>query len=171
MTAAKMTAPLKRVTLLAAGAAAFCVLASVPARAMEFKPYGRGSFEELRKARAGRPLVVHFWSATCAPCLAELPEWSKITREAKSFDVVFVSTDRGADRTRAETRLDKAGLAQATHYGFADAFAERLYFEADKTWRGELPFTALVGADGGLVTVIGAVDDPLIASWLEKSGK
>jgi len=39
------------------------------------------------------------------------------------------------------------------------------------TWRGELPFTALVGADGGLVTVIGAVDDPLIASFLEKSGK
>lgn len=171
MTAAKITAAMKSATLLAVGAAAFCALASVPARAMEFKPYGRGSFEELRKARAGRPLAVHFWSATCAPCLAELPEWSKIAREAKTFDVVFVSTDLAADHPRAAMRLDKAGLAQATHYGFADAFAERLYFEADKTWRGELPFTALVSADGGLVTVIGAVDDPLIASFLEKSGK
>lgn len=165
-----MTAVTKPTALLAA-AAAFCVLAGVPARAMEFKPYGRGSFAELRGAHAGRPLIVHFWSAACAPCLAELPDWSKIARETKGADIVFVNTDGDADRPRAAMRLDKAGLAQAAHYGFADSFAERLYFEADRTWRGELPFTALVGADGGLVTVIGAVDDPLIASWLEKSGK
>jgi hypothetical protein len=38
-------------------------------------------------------------------------------------------------------------------------------------WRGELPYTALVDAEGQLVTVTGAVDDPLIVEWLGKTGR
>jgi thiol-disulfide isomerase/thioredoxin len=141
------------------------------AAALEFKPYGRGAFAQIRKDHAGRPLVVHFWSVTCAPCLAELPDWAKIARANKPFDLVFVNADQHSDRPRAQMRLEKAGLQDAAHYGFADDFVERLYFEADNTWRGELPFTALVGADGKLVTVIGAMDDPEIAKWLGETGK
>ena len=33
-----------------------------------------------------------------------------------------------------------------------------------------MPFTALVAPDGGVVTVTGAVDDPLITEWLTKRG-
>jgi thiol-disulfide isomerase/thioredoxin len=145
--------------------------AAAPAFAIEFKPYARGSFAELRKSHPGRPLIVHFWSVTCAPCLVELPEWAKIARERKDLDIVFVNADGASDRTRAESRLDKAGLKDATHYGFADEFVDRLFFEVDHYWRGELPFTALVGAEGGVVAVTGAVDDPVIAKWLAKPEK
>ncbi|MEF3367552.1 TlpA disulfide reductase family protein [Methylocystis sp. 9N] len=145
-------------------------LAASNAYALDFKPYARGAFAALTKAHAGRPLIVHFWSVTCPPCLAELPQWAKIVAEKKGIDVVFVNTDSEEDRARAQARLEKAGLAGATHYGFSDDFVEKLYFEADKSWRGEMPFTALIAPDGGLVTVTGAVDDPLIAQWLEKRG-
>jgi thiol-disulfide isomerase/thioredoxin len=148
-------------------AAVFC--ASAPAMAIDFKPYARGSFADLRKAHAGRPLVVHFWSVTCPPCLVELPDWAKIAHEKKNIDIVFVNADRENDRGRAVSRLDKTGLNDATHYGFADEFVDRLYFEVDHYWRGELPFTALVGADGGVVTVTGPVDDPLITKWIGKA--
>jgi thiol-disulfide isomerase/thioredoxin len=150
--------------LLALGAAA-------PALAIEFKPYARGSFAELRKMHSGRPLLVHFWSVTCAPCLVELPEWAKIARERKDLDVVFVNADGVNDRARAESRLEKAGLKDAAHYGFADELVDRLFFEVDHYWRGELPFTAFVGADGGVVAVTGAVDDPTITKWLTKTEK
>lgn len=150
---------------------AFALVAS-SADALDFKPYGRGAFTQLTKAHAGKPLIVHFWSVTCPPCLAELPQWAKIIAEKRAIDVVFVNTDSDEDRARAQARIEKAGLSNAAHYGFSDDFVEKLYFEADKTWRGELPFTALVAPDGGLVTVTGAVDDPLIVEWLEKrSGK
>lgn len=139
------------------------------AMAFEFRPYARGSFAELRKAHAGRPLLVHFWSVTCAPCIVELPEWARIAHEKRDFDIVFVNADRESDRGRAELRLEKAGLKDAQHYGFADEFVDRLYFEVDHDWRGELPFTALIAQDGGLVTVTGPIDDPLIAKWLTKS--
>jgi thiol-disulfide isomerase/thioredoxin len=153
-------------------AALAAALAAAPlARALDFKPYARGSFAELKKAHAGRPFIAHYWSVTCAPCLAELGEWAKIVARKPGFDVVFVNTDGPGDRARAVLRLDKAGLASGAHYAFDDDFAEKLFYEADPTWRGELPFTALVDGAGGVVTVVGAVDDPLIVDWLAKSAR
>lgn len=155
----------------AAAVGALLALVSGAASATEFKPYGRGSFQELREQHAGRPFVAHFWSVTCPSCLAELPDWAKIAAERKALDIVFVNADPDNDRPRAQNRIDKAGLSNLVQYGFADDFVERLYFEADKNWRGELPFTALIGADGALLTVIGTIDDPLIADWLARAGK
>jgi len=139
------------------------------ALALDFKPYGRGAFAELVKAHAGRPLMMHFWSVTCPPCLLELPQWAKVVAENKSVDVLFVNIDDEEDRARVEARAEKAGLAKAAHYAFADSFVEKLYFEVDTMWRGELPFTALVAPDGGVTTVTGAVDDPLVTAWLAKN--
>ncbi|MCX7898671.1 MAG: TlpA family protein disulfide reductase [Methylocystis sp.] len=140
--------------------------------ALEFKPYGVGDFGKITKAHAGKPLILHYWSVTCPPCLAELPIWAKLLAERKDLDIIFVNADGEDDRARAMLRLEKAGLAQAIHYGFADSFVEKLYFEADKTWRGEMPFTALVAPDGAVTAVTGEVDEAFIARWLAKqSGK
>jgi thiol-disulfide isomerase/thioredoxin len=147
------------------------VLTFAPATAGEiaFKPYARGSFAQLRKQHEGRRLIVHFWSAACPPCLAEFSEWAKIAGELQSVDIVFVNADRDDERARAERRLDRAGLSNLVHYGFADDFVERLYFEVDNSWRGELPFTALIGADGKLITVTGPIDRSRIADWSAKA--
>ncbi|WP_424360842.1 TlpA family protein disulfide reductase [Methylocystis parvus] len=142
-------------------------LASSGAQAFDFQPYGRGAFAQIVKAHSGKPLIVHFWSVTCPPCVAELPQWAKMVSEQKGVDIVFVNTDSDEDRARAEMRAERAGLGKATHYGFSDDFVEKLYFEADKMWRGELPFTALVAPDGGVTAVTGAIDDPLVVKWLE----
>ncbi len=163
-----MSIAIRRYSLAALAAGSLSFLFSFGALGVEFKPYGRGTFAELLKQHAGHAYVVHFWSVGCPPCLAELSEWAKIANEKKALDIVLVNTDSQNDRPRAQGRLEKAGLARLQNYGFADDFVERLYFEADTMWRGELPFTALVGADASRVTVTGAVDDPLIGNWLAK---
>jgi thiol-disulfide isomerase/thioredoxin len=150
-------------------ALACACLAAGPAAALDFKPYGRGDFAKIVTAHAGRPLIIHFWSVTCPPCIVELPQWAKLLDAQKGVDIVFVNTDGDEDRPRADARAEKAGLGKAAHYGFADDFVEKLYFEADKGWRGELPFTALVAPDGAVTTVTGAVDDPLVVKWLAKT--
>ncbi|CAN2535395.1 hypothetical+protein [Methylocapsa aurea] len=139
--------------------------------AQEIAPFSRGSFDSIRKAHAGRPLIVHFWSVTCAICVAELADWGKLARETPGVDFVFVNADPESDRRRAEARMEKAGLRQAANFAFADRFVERLYFEVDRHWEGEMPFTALVAADGGLMTEIGALDDLKLARWLEGKGR
>ena len=58
-------------------------------------------------------------------------------------------------------------------HGFADDFVEKLYFEADKGWRGELPFTALIAPDdttyaylnGRPMSPQGAAWDRALAFW------
>ncbi len=156
-------------TRFLAGLVALGFVMGAPAQALEFKPYARGSFAELRKAHAGRPLVVHFWSVSCAPCLAELADWARLTREKTGIDIVFVNVDRERDHVKASARLEKAGLSGAVHYGFADDFLDRLFFEVDRSWHGDLPFTAMIDAKGKLVTVTGPVDEPPIAQWLSKA--
>ena len=41
--------------------------------AAELKPFERGSWQQLLRAHAGRPTLVHFWGVTCGPCKVELP--------------------------------------------------------------------------------------------------
>jgi thiol-disulfide isomerase/thioredoxin len=142
------------------------VAIGAPAVALDFHPYARGSFAALRQAHAGRPLLVHFWSVTCAPCLAELPDWGQLAAGKKGIDIVFVNVDGERDRAKAGAQLERAGLAGAAHYGFADDFLDRLFFEVDPAWRGELPFTVMIDASGKLVTATGLLEQPAIAGWL-----
>lgn len=159
-----------RHALLAAGLTLFAP-ASIAAEAGDFAPFARGSFEDIRKTHAGKPLVVHFWSVTCPACVAELGDWAKLSRNRPNIDIVFVNTDNERERARVNSRLQTAGLLQATNFAFADQFVERLYFEVDRYWSGELPFTALIGAEGKMTTVIGALDDAQIAAWFEREKK
>jgi hypothetical protein len=141
------------------------------AQALEFRAYARGEFANLVKAHAGRPFVAHYWSIACPACVAELPQWAKLIGERRDLDVLLINTDDEEMRERAAMRLEKAGLGGAANYGFADSFVEKLYFEVDRSWRGELPFTALVAADGTRTTVTGAIDDPDFIAWLKKTGR
>lgn len=135
------------------------------ALAADIRPFAQGSWKDLRAAHAGRPTIVHFWSLTCAPCLAELPEWRRI----QGADLVLVATDPVEQAPRLASTLAKAGLAGVESWAFADPYTEKLRFEIDRRWRGELPRTVLIGADGGSETVSGTMEPEWLQQWLEKS--
>jgi thiol-disulfide isomerase/thioredoxin len=144
---------------------------SESATAGEPLPFGRGSWQELRKAHAGQPMVVHFWSLTCGPCLVELPLWGTLVRERADLRLVLVSTDRISERPERMTAAHKAGLGAVESWAFADRFAERLRFEVDPGWRGELPRTVLIGRDGAVTAFSGAADPASIRRWLDAQGQ
>lgn len=143
------------------------MLTAAPALA-ETRPFVKGSWQILVQAHAGRPLVVHFWSLTCAPCLAELPHWQDLRRRHPGMDLVMVATDPIEDAPRLERILARAGLAGVKSWAFADGFAERLRFEIDRTWQGELPMTRLIGRNGDAETVTGAMTASALADWLSR---
>ena len=104
--------PRVRLMRLFAVALAFALAAS-GAAAFDFKPYGRGAFAQLTKAHAGRPLIVHFWSLTCPPCLVELPQWAKFAAEKEIQQGLDLLRERG-DRERARGRraLDRSSCGR-----------------------------------------------------------
>lgn len=130
------------------------------------RPFVRGTWQELLRSHAGRPLVVHFWSLTCAPCLVELPQW-KEAAGLGGLDVVLVTTDPPEDSAKVERTLKRAGLEGMESWGFADSFVEKLRFEVDRAWRGELPMTVLVSASGRVETRTGSLGSQDLKVWLE----
>lgn len=131
----------------------------------ETAPFTHGGWRGLLDAHAGRPLVVHFWSLTCAPCVADLPAWAQLRRRRPDLAVVLVSTDPIDNAAAIDRMLARTGLDGTPSLAFATGFVDKLRFEVDRRWRGELPYTALVAPDGTVTMVAGALDDGAVDAW------
>jgi hypothetical protein len=67
--------------------------------------------------------------------------------------------------------LAKAGLSPVESWRFADRFTERLQYEVDSNWRGELPLTILLGRDGSVRSMLGTVDFADLRAWIEQQNR
>jgi len=154
--------------------AAICFVASLaPALGAEapsqLKPFGRGSWQEIQRAHAGRPTIVHFWGVTCGPCKVELPLLGQFMKEHGAIDVVTISADLVPNLpAAAHSMLEKAGLGSAENWIFDDGFVERLRFEIDPAWQGEIPRTLLIARDGTVTTIEGSAEIPDLEKWLDR---
>ena len=132
----------------------------------ELKPFVRGSWQEVRRSHAGRPTLVHFWGVTCGPCKVELPLLGQFMKDHAEIDVVTISADLVPNLPGAtRAMLEKAGLWPAENWIFSDGFVERLRFEIDPAWQGEIPRTLLIGRDGTVTTIEGSAEIPDLEQW------
>jgi thiol-disulfide isomerase/thioredoxin len=144
------------------------LLASAPASEgqSELRAFRRGSWQELLHAHAGRPTIVAFWGVTCGPCKTELPLLGAFMRDQGGIDVVTISADLVPDLPEAtRSMLQKAGLGSAENWIFDDGFVERLRFEIDPAWQGDIPRTMLVASDGTVTTIEGSADIGEVTKW------
>ena len=145
--------------VLAASAVAF---GASPA----LKPFERGTWEGVLREHAGRPVLVHFWGVTCGPCKVELPLLGQFAKDHPDVDVVTVSADLVPNLPGAtQAMLDKAGLSSTENFIFNDGFVERLRFEIDPTWQGDIPRTMLVSRDGTVTTIEGSAEMADLEKW------
>jgi thiol-disulfide isomerase/thioredoxin len=129
----------------------------------ELRPFGRGSWQEIRKAHAGHPTVVHFWGLTCGPCRIEMPAWGKLLLERPDLELVVINADLVPNEPDAvPTMLAQTGLASAENWTFNDDFVERLRYEIDPQWRGEIPRTMLITRDGSTTVIEGVADMKIV---------
>lgn len=146
--------------------------ASFGALAAEPQPFARGSWEKLRAAHAGKPTVVHLWGLTCAPCLVEMPLWGKLQAERPDLRLVLLAADpQPAEPERVSAALARAGLGSVESWSFTDRFYERLRYEIDPAWAGELPRTLMISADGKTTVLPGVADLAQVRAWLDAQPK
>lgn len=154
-----------------AGVISIAMLAPAPASTPDgqLKPFERGSWRQIVKSHAGRPTVVQFWGVTCGPCKVELPMLGEFMKTHPAVDMVTVSADLVPNLPEATTAmLDKAGLAGAENWIFNDDFVERLRFEVDPQWQGDIPRTILISRDGQSTTIEGSVEIDAVEKWVER---
>jgi len=156
---------MRRSYFAAAFLLAFLMPVAVQSTETELRPFGRGSWQQLTKAHAGRPTIVHFWGVTCGPCKVELPQLGAFMKEHPAIDMVTISADFVPNLpAAARAMLERSGLAAAENWIF-DGFADRLRFEIDPTWQGDIPRTLLITPEGEMTTIEGSAEMTELAQW------
>ena len=153
-------------------ALALGVAALGTAHASDPLPFERGSWAKLLAAHSGQATVIHFWGLTCGPCLVELPNWSKLLAERSDLRLVLIDADpapQSAEQVAAA--LDRAGLGKAENWTFTDRFYERLRYEIDPAWPGELPRTLMIARDGSVTVLPGVADLDNVRAWLDAQAR
>jgi thiol-disulfide isomerase/thioredoxin len=154
--------------LLLALALALPLGASGSAAVGEVHPFVRGSWQQIRKAHAGQPTVVHFWGVTCGPCRVEMPAWGRLLKEWPDLKLVVINADLVPNEPGAvSAMLAQTGLAAAENWMFTDSFVERLRYEIDPQWQGDIPRTLLLARDGSTTVIEGPADLAIVRRWLD----
>lgn len=157
--------------LFAAGAALLFAHTALADAATEIRPFERGSWQTIRQAHAGRPTLVHFWGVTCGPCKVELPELGRFVKAHPGVDVVMIDADLVPNTSAAvQAMVSQAGLASTENWAFGDTFTERLRYEVDPKWQGDIPRTVLIGKDGSAKTIEGSAKPADLEKWAKEQG-
>jgi len=160
---------MKRQLLAGALLVAFLVSAPASEAPPQLKPFGRGSWQDILRSHAGRPTIVHFWGVTCGPCKVELPLLGGFMRGHSAIDLVTISADLVPDLPDAtRTMLEKSGLRSAENWIFSDGFVERLRFEIDPGWQGDIPRTMLISREGTITTIEGSAEMTELEKWSDQ---
>jgi thiol-disulfide isomerase/thioredoxin len=152
--------PVSRIVLVLLAA-----LAGAAAQAAELKPFVAGSMPQIRAAHAGRPFVLVLWSLTCSHCQEELARLGALQRRHPQLNVVLISTDTPGDAAALTATLARHRLARAEAWVYADAFVERLRFEIDPRWGGELPRTYFFDRAHAVTARSGALAPAELERW------
>lgn len=147
-----------------------CMGAACASAAQEIKSFVRGSYQQIVSAHAGKPFILNFWSLTCSYCMVELGMLNKLARKYPKLDLVLVSTDTAEEEKLVSATLEKVSPKKAEAWLFADSYADRLRFEVDRHWYGELPRTYFFSANDEVTAISGKLDEAELERWLEQQG-
>lgn len=136
----------------------------------EVKPFESGSLTKIRAAREGRAFILSFWSLECAHCPKELKALGELKRRHPALDVVLVSTDTPADAAALAEFAAQSGLARAEQWVFAGD-AQRLRYEVDRRWWGELPRTYFHDAAHRVEAHSGLVSTETLGRWAKEGAR
>lgn len=114
---------------------------SVPTDPVERLTTGTFSLADFK----GQPVVLNFFSSTCAPCVKEMPGLEQLHQQLGD-KVAFVGIDVQDTKAEGQRLVQRTGVTYEIGY---DAQANLLRAVDGKV----LPTTALVAPDGGVVTV------------------
>lgn len=129
----------------------------------------KGSFASIEQQHQGKPYLIMFWSEDCAYCMKELELFGQMLQQYPEMMLVTVATDPFLDKNKVREKLASFNLQQTQAWVFSEPYAETLYFDVDKRWRGELPLTFLVDSQNQKTKKIGMLSENTLASWLTQN--
>lgn len=121
----------------------------VAAEPVTVEPIDEAGLTALRKGAGDKIRLVNFWSTTCGPCVAEMPELVEINLmyRNRAFELITVSTNFPDEKGEVEMLLKKKHMS-AKNLIFAGTDKYKHMAAFDKDWDATIPFTMLIGKGG-----------------------
>jgi thiol-disulfide isomerase/thioredoxin len=147
------------------------LLACSSAVSAEVQPFISGSLQTIVKEYAGRPFILSLWSANCTHCPAELKTLGQLKKRYPKLNLVLVSTDSPEQSDALAEMAEGFGLGKIPQWVFADPQGERLRFEIDKQWYGELPRTYFFDRQHRATGISGVVEVSQLERWAKENSR
>ncbi|PTR08323.1 thiol-disulfide isomerase/thioredoxin [Nitrosospira sp. Nsp5] len=133
------------------------------------RPFTLGSLEKVLGAREDKPFILVFWSLDCQYCPTELKMLSELKRSHPALDVVLIATDSVSDAPQLIARTESYGMNKAEQWVFAEDMPERLRFEIDRRWYGEVPRTYFYDRKHQREAKTGLVSKKFFEDWIARN--
>ena len=140
-------------TLLAATVSPSAVRAEAPPR-----PFTVGTMRALVSEHAAAPLLIRFWSLDCTYCMQEMKALKALSVRHPDWRLVLVSTDATAHAASAAAVLRREGFDPGASFIFSHPNSQKLRFDIDRKWYGELPRTYLYMRGSQVAAQSGAIE-------------
>jgi thiol-disulfide isomerase/thioredoxin len=136
--------------------------------AYDFMPFDMNTRKVIEKRYIDQPLIISFWSIDCPYCIDDLKKLGKALSKNTNVKLITVCVDGKESAKKAERILSQANLPKHEQYQYAEVDEDRLRYNIDPAWYGELPRTYFYDAAHQVTPLSGKVSNSFLDKWFKK---
>ena len=136
--------------------------------AYEFMPFEINTRNVIEKKYLNQPLIISFWSIDCPYCIDDLKKLGKALSKNTNVQLITVCVDGKESAKKAERILSQANLPKHEQYQYAEVDEDRLRYNIDPAWYGELPRTYFYDATHQVTPLSGKISNSFLDKWFKK---
>jgi len=136
--------------------------------AYDFMPFDMNTRKVIEKRYIDQPLIISFWSIDCPYCIDDLKKLGKALSKNTNVKLITVCVDGKESAKKAERILSQANLPKHEQYQYAEVDEDRLRYNIDPSWYGELPRTYFYDAAHQVTPLSGKISNSFLDKWFKK---
>jgi thiol-disulfide isomerase/thioredoxin len=136
--------------------------------AYDFMPFDMNTRKVIEKRYIDQPLIISFWSIDCPYCIGDLKKLGKALSKNTNVKLITVCVDGKESAKKAERILSQANLPKHEQYQYAEVDEDRLRYNIDPAWYGELPRTYFYDAAHQVTPLSGKISNSFLDKWFKK---
>jgi len=136
--------------------------------AYDFMPFDMNTRKVIEKRYIDQPLIISFWSIDCPYCIDDLKKLGKALSKNTNVQLITVCVDGKESAKKAERILNQANLPKHEQYQYAEVDEDRLRYNIDPAWYGELPRTYFYDAAHQVTPLSGKISNSFLDKWFKK---
>jgi len=136
--------------------------------AYDFMPFDMNTRKVIEKRYIDQPLIISFWSIDCPYCIDDLKKLGKALSKNTNVKLITVCVDGKESAKKAERILSQANLPKHEQYQYAVVDEDRLRYNIDPAWYGELPRTYFYDAAHQVTPLSGKISNSFLDKWFKK---